>query len=40
MKFKGVRSNPLEVMISQIQELGKVIRPLFADPVKNVTQKN
>jgi len=33
VKFEGDRSNPLEVMISQTQEFGKAIRPLFADPV-------
>jgi len=33
MKFEGDKSNPLEVMISQTQEFGKAIRPLFLDPV-------
>jgi len=35
VKFEGDRANPLEVMISQTQEFGKAIRPIFADPVTN-----
>jgi len=33
VKFEGDRSKPLEVVISQTQEFGKAIRPLFADSV-------
>jgi len=36
VKFEGDRSNLLEVMISQTQEFGKAIRPLFVDPVAYV----
>jgi len=34
VKFEGDRSNPLEVIITQTQEFGKAIRPIFADQVK------
>ena len=37
MKFEGDRANPLEIMISQTQEFGKAIRPLFTDPVAIAT---
>jgi len=33
VKYESDRSNPLEVMISQTQEFGKAIRPLFAELV-------
>jgi len=36
VKFEGDGSNQLEIMTSQTQGFGKVIRPLFADPVMHI----